>query len=74
MNNFLDKDIIYLNLDKKISNVLKQNNINKINDLWSHNRKNLKDIGMTDSDIKEITIKLELNGLELNRRLNKERN
>ncbi len=71
MNNFLNNDITYLNLSNNISKVLKQHNILKVNDLWSKNRRNLKEIGMNDKDIKEIVIKLELNGLELNKRLNK---
>ena len=71
MNSFLDKDITYLNLNKNISYVLQQNNIYKINDLWTKNRKSLKTIGLCDSDIKEIIIKLELNGFDLNKRFNK---
>ena len=68
MYSVLDKDISSLNLSKKISEILKYNNINNINDLWIKNRKYLKDLGITD---KEITIKLELNGLDLNKRFNK---
>ena len=71
MYNVLDKDISSLNLSKKISEILKNDNINNINDLWIKNRKYLKDLGITDKEIKEITIKLELNGLDLNKRFNK---
>ncbi len=71
MYSVLDKDISSLNLSKKISEILKYNNINNINDLWIKNRKYLKDLGITDKEIKEITIKLELNGLDLNKRFNK---
>ena len=71
MNNLLEKDISSLNFSKKISEVLKQNNIIKVNDLWIRNRKNLKALGMNDTEIKEIIIKLELNGLDLNKRFNK---
>ena len=71
MYSVLDKDISSLNLNKKISEILKYNNINNINDLWIKNRKYLKDLGITDKEIKEITIKLELNGLDLNKRFNK---
>ncbi len=71
MNNLLEKDISSLNLSKNISEVLKQNNIIKVNDLWIRNRKNLKVLGMNDTEIKEIIIKLELNGLDLNKRFNK---
>ena len=68
MYSVLDKDISSLNLSKKISEILKYNNINNINDLWIKNRKYLKDLGITD---KEITIKLELNELDINKRFNK---
>jgi len=71
MYSVLDKDISSLNLSKKISEILKNDNINNINDLWIKNRKYLKDLGITDKEIKEITIKLELNGLDLNKRFNK---
>ena len=71
MNSFLDKDITYLNLDNNISSILEKNNIFKVNDLWVYNKKNLKSIGMTNSDIKKIMIKLELLGLELNKKYNK---
>lgn len=71
MYSVLDKDISSLNLSKKISEILKNDNINNINDLWIKNRRYLKDLGITDKEIKEITIKLELNGLDLNKRFNK---
>ena len=71
MYNVLDKDISSLNLSKKIIKILKDNNINNINDLWIKNRKYLKYLGISDKEIKEIIIKLELNGLELNKRFNK---
>ena len=71
MSNCLDKDITYLNLSNNISCILKENNIYKVNDLWVNSRKNLKSMGMNDSEIKEIIIKLELNGLDLNKRVNK---
>lgn len=71
MNKFLDSDITNLNLNKKINDLLKENNIIKINDLWIKNRKYLKTIGLNDNQIKEIIIKLELNGLDLNKKTNK---
>lgn len=71
MSSCLDKDITYLNLSTNISCILKDNNINKVSDLWINSRKNLKNMGMNDSEIKEIIIKLELNGLDLNKRVNK---
>ena len=71
MNSYLDEDITYLNLDQNISSILEENNICKVNDLWVYNKKTLKSLGMTNSDIKKIMIKLELLGLELNKKYNK---
>lgn len=71
MNNFLNNDITYLNLNNNINNVLKEHNINKIYDLWENSKKSLKNIGIKDSELKDIIIKLELNGFDLNKRYNK---
>ena len=40
----LDQDISYLNLNPKIINILKDNDILSVYDLWIQNRKNLKKI------------------------------
>ena len=65
---YLDEDISYLNLNDKITNLFKENNILKVNDLWVLNRKNLKSLGLIDTEIKQVIIKLELLGLDLNKR------
>ena len=65
---YLDEDISYLNLNDKITNLFKENNILKINDLWVLNRKNLKSLGLIDTETKQVIIKLELLGLHLNKR------
>ena len=41
-NKILEKDLTYLKLDSKIIDILKENNINSINDLWGLTRKDLK--------------------------------
>ena len=71
MNKFLDEDITFLNLNNSLNNILKNNNIYKVNDLWLYNKNDLKNIGVNNNDIKEIVIKLELLGLELNKKYNK---
>ena len=43
--------------------------INKSNDLWCLNRKKLKEYGVVDADIKQIIIKLQLIGLDLNKKV-----
>ena len=70
-NNLIEKRIEYLKLNDTINNVLKENNINIIEDLWIKTRSNLKKIGLNDTQIKEIIIKLELIGLDLNKKTNK---
>ena len=67
----LDQDISYLNLNSKIINILKDNDILSVYDLWIQNRKNLKKINLNDQEIKEIIIKLELHGIDLNKKTNK---
>ena len=64
----LEKEIIELDLDKKIIDILKQNNINFIKDVWVLKRQDLKKIDLTDSDITQISIKLQLYGLDLNKK------
>ena len=71
MNNDLKNDVSYLKLNKKIINILHENNINTIEDLWCKTKINLKSINLTDTQIKEIIIKLELMGLDLNKKKNK---
>ena len=57
-----------LNLDKNIEKKLVDNNINIIEDLWLKKRKDLKETGFSDKEIKSIIISLQLQGLDLNRK------
>ena len=68
MNSLEDK-IENLNLSKNINKVLKDNNINYIKDLWQLNRKQLKSLKLKDNEIKDIIISLQLQGLDLNKRI-----
>ena len=70
-NKYLDKDISYLKLNNDINSVFKDNNILTIEDLWIKNRTYLKNLGLSDNEIKQIIIKLELIGLDLNKRKTK---
>ena len=71
VSSYLENDILILNLNKKINQILKENEINSIEDLWIKNRANLKKMGLNDKEIKEVIIKLELIGLDLNKKKNK---
>ena len=67
----LNKEINYLNLNPRIITILNNNDIIKVQDLWVQNRKKLKSFSLTDPEIKEIIIKLELHGMDLNKKTNK---
>lgn len=66
MNKHLTAPIETLEIDTNIISKLHQNNIYNVKDLWNLKRKNLKELGLTDSEIKHITIKLQLNSIDLN--------
>ena len=68
MNSIEDK-IETLDLSKSINKILKENNIIYIKDLWILNRKTLKSYGLKDSEIKDIIISLQLQGLDLNKKI-----
>ena len=59
-----------LNFQKNIIDKLRLNNITSIEKLWEMSRKDLKSIGFTYEEINLIAIKLQLNGLDLNKRVN----
>ena len=65
----LDNPIEYLKINITITNKLKKNNIFLIKDLWYLKRKDLKALDFTDIEINEIIIKLQLNGIDLNKKI-----
>lgn len=65
----ITENINTLNLTSNIIKTLKDNNINTINDLWILTRKDLKELGLTDKEIKQIVISLQLNGIDLNKKI-----
>lgn len=64
-----DKDIKVLELDPKINKILYGNEIKTVGSLWELNKKKLKEFGLVDSDIKIVSIKLQLLGLDLNKKI-----
>lgn len=68
-NEYVESNIDILDLDKDIIKVLKDNKIDTVGTLWTQNRKGLKTMGLKDSDIKQIIIKLQLLGLDLNKKI-----
>lgn len=61
--NYLDKSVDILDIK---TNLLKDNNISLIGELYKKSRKDLKCLGYKDSEINLISIKLQLLGLDLN--------
>ena len=67
-NKILDSEIEVLTLNDNVVKKLKNNNINYVKDLWSLSRKDLKNLNFLDRDIQGIIIKLQLKGLDLNKK------
>ena len=65
----LEKNIEELQLNNKILSKLKEKNIMVNKDLWKMKRKELKQLGFSDSEISQIIIKLQLHALDLNKRV-----
>ena len=63
-----NKDISNLSLSKDLINKLKDKELNYIEDVWLLKRINLKALGFTNDEIKEIIISLQLIGLDLNKK------
>ena len=68
-NKHLEKDINVLELNSSIEKFLRANEINYIKDIWVLKRKDLKNLGLKDSDINTIVVKLQLFGLDLNKKV-----
>lgn len=68
MLEYLNKDIKILSLNKEINEILLKNNIKMIKDVWVLKRKDLKNLGLKDSEIKDIIISLQLICLDLNKK------
>lgn len=67
MQKILNNDISTLNLHRNIKSKLKKGNINTILDLCNYSRMELSGIEMTNQEINDIAICLQLVGLDLKR-------
>ncbi len=65
MQERLQKGVETLSLTKGITKTLKENNINTIYELCKFSRMELSSIGLTNSQITDVTIALQLLGLDL---------
>ena len=68
-NSSLTAKLETLEIDSAIVTKLNQHSIFVVQDLWNLTRKKLKDIGLTDTEIKHITIKLQLHSIDLNKKV-----
>ena len=69
MNVILDKNIEELGLNYNLTSRLKESGLLIVKDLWKMKRNELKKIGFTDNEISQIIIKLQLNVIDLNKRV-----
>lgn len=65
----LEDNIKKMNLSDKITNKLLENNIKYIKDIWILKRKDLKKMNLTDKEIKSVIIALQLEGLDLGKKI-----
>ena len=63
-----NKDVSNLSISRELINKLKEKDLNYIEDVWILKRINLKALGFTYDEIKEIVISLQLIGLDLNKK------
>ena len=70
MEDLLNRQIRFLGLTIQLENKLLDNNINLIYDLWILKSSNLKKF-LNDREISDIIIKLQLHGLDLNKKVYK---
>ncbi len=64
----MNDSIKCLELGKDLIKRLEEHNIISVNDLWKMKRQELKDLGFNNKDINELIIKLQLSGLDLNKK------
>lgn len=65
MAKILERSVETLKLEKSINNNLKSNNINTIRDLCKYSRIELTDLGISHPQINDISVSLQLLGLDL---------
>lgn len=68
-NEYVESNVDILDLDSCIIKLFKDNNINTVGEVWVQTRKSLKGLGLKDSEIKQVIIKLQLLGLDLNKKI-----
>lgn len=64
----VEEKINKLGLDGSIIKVFNDNNIITINDLWKLKKKDLKNLNFSNEEVNHIIIKMQLNGIDLNKK------
>lgn len=67
--NILNSSIDILKLDCDITTLLLSNKITQIYDLWLLKRSDLRNMSLSDIQINQIIIKLQLFGIDLNKKV-----
>ena len=65
MKKILEKEIDMLAINKKIIDILRENQINTIYDICQNSRMELTNIGLNNNQINQIVVLLQLQGLDL---------
>ena len=65
----IEDKITKLNISKSLAKKLEEKDKKKIGDIWVLKRKDLKSLGFNDREIKSIIISLQLEGLDLNKKI-----
>ena len=65
----LEKPIEELDMSTKLTEKLKSNNLVYVKDIWMLKRKDLKNLDLSDNEINQIIIKLQLHGCDLNKKI-----
>lgn len=66
---WIEDKIEKLTISTKLKEKLSLNKIKTIKDLWQLKRKDLKNLTFTDHEINELIIALQLEGLDLNKKI-----
>ena len=69
INSCLNEKIDILTIDNSLLFKLKENGVDFIKDLWILNKKDLKKMNLLDEEINKIIIKMQLMGIDLNKKV-----
>ncbi len=65
----MNQSVKELDLESNILDKLLNNNINTVRDLWKLKRSQLKDFDLNNDEVNQIIIKMQLYGIDLNKKV-----